>query len=52
VDAEESGDFLTVWKKGDRGYNYETQKHFTFAIDAVEAIIFEKGRFRAIVTGD
>jgi hypothetical protein len=61
VDTDGGGDFLAVWKKGDRGYSYETQKHFIFANDAVEAIIFEKagvsyvfekGKFRAIVTGD
>jgi hypothetical protein len=61
VDADGGGDFLIVWKKGDQGYSYDTQSHFIFANDAIEAVIFEKagvsyvfekGKFRAIVTGD
>jgi hypothetical protein len=56
-----TGEYLCLRRKGDGGYNYETQKEFTFANDAIEAEIFEKaatayvyenGKFRAIITGD
>lgn len=62
VDADGGGrDFIAIWKKGEQGYSYETQSRFIFANDAVEAVffekaavsyVFEKGKFRAIVTGD
>ena len=59
--ASPAGDYLLLWKKGNRLYNYETQKKFILANDAVEAVTFEKagttyvykkGKFRAILTGD
>jgi hypothetical protein len=62
LDAEPGRhDFIALWKKGEQGYSFETHKKFTFVNDAVEAIyyekaavsyIFEKGRFRLIVTRD
>lgn len=59
--ASPAGEYLLLWKKGDKAYNYATQKRFILRKDAVEAVIFEKagttyvydmGRFRPIVTGD
>lgn len=59
--ASPAGEYLLLWKKGDRAYNYATQKRFILRKDAVEAVIFEKagttyvyerGRFRPIITGD
>jgi hypothetical protein len=55
------GDFIALTKKGDKGYNWETRKNFIFARDAIETVFFEKaatayvyekGKFRAIVTSD
>jgi hypothetical protein len=55
------GEYIQLIRKGDGGYDYETQKEFIYQHDAIDAIIFEKaatsyvyenGRFRAIITGD
>jgi hypothetical protein len=55
------GEYLMLIRKGEKRYDYELQKEFTFEHDAIDAIIFEKGatsyvyeqgRFRAIITGD
>lgn len=55
------GDFLMLEEKGSSGYNYETDKNFTFKNDAVFSGIFEKAgvsyiyendKFREIVTSD
>ena len=56
-----NADYIQLIHKGDGGYDYETQKEFTFLHDAIDAVIFEKaatsyvydrGRFRAIITSD
>ena len=56
-----AGNYLLLWRKGDKGFSYETQKNFVFAKDAIEAVIFEKagtyyiyekGKFRRVTTGD
>ena len=56
-----AGNYLLLWRKGDQGYSYETQKNFIFANDSIEAVISEKaatsyvyenGRFRKVITGD
>jgi hypothetical protein len=61
IDADGGGDYLIGWKKGDTGYDYHTDKNFIFANDAVEAVtfekagisyVYEKGKFRSIITGD
>jgi hypothetical protein len=61
VIEDPGGEYLDLAHRGDRRYNYETQKEFTLEHDAIDAIIFEKGAtsyvyanggFRAIITGD
>ncbi len=58
---EAMGEYLTLMRKGEQGYDYETQRHFTYKNDAIGAGIFEKagvsyiyenGRFRVIITSD
>ena len=55
------GDFISLSKKGDKGYDWETRKNFIFANDAIETVhfekaatayIYDKGKFRAVVTSD
>jgi hypothetical protein len=57
----EGGEYLVLMRKGKRDYDYETNRYFTYANDAIFAGIFEKagesyiyenGRFRAIITSD
>ena len=61
VIEDPGGEYIQLIRKGDGGYDYETQKEFTYQHDAIDAIIFEKaatsyiyenGHFRAIITGD
>ena len=61
VIEDPGGEYIQLIHKGDGGYDYETQKEFTYQHDAIDAIIFEKaatsyiyenGGFRAIITGD
>ena len=56
-----NADYVQLIHKGDGGYDYETQRDFTYLHDAIDAVIFEKaattyvyenGGFRAIITGD
>jgi hypothetical protein len=56
-----AGDYLLLWRKGDQGYSYESQRNIVFDNDAMEAVIFEKagtsyvykkGKFLRIITGD
>lgn len=56
-----NGDYIQLIRKRDGGYDYETEKEFTYLHDAIDAVIFEKaatsyvyenGGFRAIITGD
>ena len=55
------GAYLAVMKQGDWDYSYETNQYFTYQNDAIFAGIFEKGgttyvyekgRFRSIITSD
>lgn len=57
----DAGDYLLLIRKGDGRYDYEAQKKFIFTRDAIDSVtfekaaisyVYEKGRFRAIVTGD
>lgn len=61
VIEDPDGEYIQLIRKGDGGYDYETQKEFIYQHDAIDAIIFEKaatsyvyedGHFRAIITGD
>lgn len=61
VDPEGGGEYLVLMKKGEKDYDYETDRNFTYEHDAIFAGIFEKagtsyvyegGKFRAIVTSD
>ena len=61
VIEDPGGGYIELIHKGDRLYDYETQKEFILEHDAIDAIIFEKGvttyvyengGFRAIITGD
>jgi hypothetical protein len=56
-----SDSYLALYKKGEEGYNYHTDKKFRYANDVIFVGIFEKagvsyvyrnGRFRYIVTSD
>ena len=58
---DSGGEYIALSHKGERAYSYELQKEFRFKHDAISACIFEKaatsyiyerGRFRAIITGD
>ena len=58
---EEGGEYLVLMKKGEKDYDYERQDTFVYANDAIFAGIFEKagtsnvyekGKFRAIITSD
>ena len=61
VIEDPGGEYIQLIHKGDGGYDYETQKEFTYLHDAIDAVVFEKaatsyvyenGGFRAIITGD
>jgi hypothetical protein len=43
VIKDPSGEYLTLAKKGTRDYNYNEQKEITYANDAIQTGIFEKG---------
>ena len=56
-----AGDYLLLIRKGDGRYDYEAQKKFTFTKDAIDSVtfekaatsyVYEKGKFRAILSGD
>jgi hypothetical protein len=58
---DENSDFIGLAKKGDKGYDYETGKTFTYKNDAIFSGIFEKagtsfiwrkGKFVGIATSD
>ena len=58
---EPEGAYLVLMKRGDWDYSYETDQYFTYQNDAIFAGIFEKGgtsyvyqkgRFRSIITSD
>lgn len=53
--------YLTLYRKGDRGYDFERNKRFTFARDAAEvnyfgkaavAYVYEQGKFKEIYSAD
>lgn len=57
----DAGDYLLLIRKGDGRYDYEAQKSFVFPLDAIDSVtfekaatsyVYEKGKFRAILTGD
>ena len=54
-------DCIMSMKKGDKDYNFETRKTFRYKRDAIftyhwekggDSFVFEKGKFRAILTSD
>lgn len=56
-----AGDYILLINKGDGRYDYEARKSFVFPLDAINSVTFEKaatsyvyerGKFRAILTGD
>lgn len=60
-DNSKTGVFINLRKQGDTAFDYDRNKKFTFMLDAVEivyfekssvAYIFERGRFREIITSD
>jgi hypothetical protein len=57
----EASEYIALMKKGERDYNYETDKKFTYKNDAVftgywekggVTFVYERGKFRSIVTSD
>jgi hypothetical protein len=61
VDPEGGGEYVFAFRKGEKDYDYETGKNFTYRNDAIGAGIFEKagmsyvyerGKFRSIITSD
>lgn len=53
--------YLWLRKKGSKGYNFTTEKHFRFPSDAIEIVVWEKGaisyvyksgKFRKLFTSD
>jgi hypothetical protein len=55
------GEYLTLMRRGDWDYDYETQSHFTYQHDAIFTGIFEKGgtsyiykngKFHTMITSD
>jgi hypothetical protein len=53
--------YLALARKGEKAYNYETNRTFTYENDAIDLCYFEKGgtsyiyrkgRFRRVITGD
>lgn len=58
---DEGGEYIALIKKGEKGYSYETDSRFTYKNDALfngywekggSSYIYEKGKFRGIVTSD
>lgn len=60
VVTDEGGGSLMLMRSGQRDYNYETQREFTYAHDTIfsgfgmggASYLYENGRFRAIITSD
>lgn len=61
VDPEGGGEYVFTFRKGGKGYDYDTGKNFTYENDTIATGIFEKagtsyvyerGKFRAILTSD
>ncbi len=59
--VEDGGEYITLIKKGEKGYDYETDKNFIYKNDALfsgyfekagVSHIYEKGKFRGITTSD
>jgi hypothetical protein len=57
----EGSEFIALLKKGLKAYDYQTDKNFRYRTDAIfngfwekggSSYVFEKGKFRAIVTSD
>jgi hypothetical protein len=58
---DQASEYIALIKKGERGYSYETDKKFTYKNDAIftgfwekggVSLVYEKGKFRSIVTSD
>lgn len=58
---EDGSEYIALIKKGEEGYDYETDKNFIYKNDAIfsgyfekagSSHIYEKGKFRAITTSD
>lgn len=56
-----AGEYLALVRKGEKGYEYGADRHFRYARDAVfsghfekggVSFVFEKGKFRSMVTSD
>ena len=60
VVTDEGGESLLLMRKGDRDYNYDLQREFTYVRDTIfsgfgmggTSYLYENGRFRAIITSD
>ena len=61
VDDWGGGDYICLARKGEQGYDYETQENFVYEHDAICAVIWEKaatsyvyehGKWRAVITSD
>jgi len=57
----DGGEFIALIKKGEKGYDYATDKNFIYKNDAIfsgyfekggSSYIYEKGKFRGITTSD
>jgi hypothetical protein len=61
VIKDPAGDYLSLARKGTRGYNYEVQKEITYANDSIitgffekggSSYVFKNGRFLSFVSSD
>jgi hypothetical protein len=59
--GSDAGDYLLLIREGDGRYDYEGRKEFIFPGDSIDSVtfekaavsyVYEKGKFRAIITGD
>jgi hypothetical protein len=58
--THEGGGCVQLMKKGDRGYDYDAQREFTYSKDSIfsgwgmggSSYLYENGKFRAIITSD
>ncbi len=59
--VDDGGEYIALMKKGEKDYDYETDKNFIYKNDALfsgyfekggSSYIYEKGKFRGITTSD
>ena len=58
--THEGGGSLQLMRKGDRDYDYDTQREFTYSNDTIfsgvgmggSSYLYENGKFRAVITSD